>query len=61
MGALAPYTIGYGAMLPNVGIGSALALTSAFFLAGAVLIMFFADTSRKQFGDDVANGGRESG
>lgn len=47
MGALAPYTIGYVATLPNVGIGSALALTSAFFLAGAVLIMFFADTSRK--------------
>jgi len=48
MGALAPYTIGAVAQLPNVGIGSALALTSAFFLAGAVLIMFFADTSRKQ-------------
>ena len=48
MGALAPYTIGYIATLPNVGIGSALALTSAFFLAGAVLIMFFADTSKKQ-------------
>jgi len=47
MGALAPYTIGYVATLPNVGIGSALALTSAFFLAGAVLILFFADTSRK--------------
>lgn len=48
MGALAPYTIGYVATLPNVGIGSALGLTSAFFLAGAVLIMFFADTSTKQ-------------
>ena len=47
LGALAPYTIGYVATLPNVGIGSALALTSAFFLAGAVLILFFADTSRK--------------
>ena len=47
MGALAPYTIGAVASLPNVGIGSALALTSAFFLAGAVLIMFFPDTSRK--------------
>jgi MFS family permease len=51
MGALAPYTIGYIATLPNVGIGSALALTSAFFLAGAVLIMFFADTSRKPLGE----------
>ena len=50
LGALAPYTIGYVATLPNVGIGSALALTSAFFLAGAVLIMFFADTSRKALG-----------
>ena len=48
IGALAPYTIGYVATLPNVGIGSALALTSAFFLAGALLIMFFADTSKKQ-------------
>lgn len=47
MGALAPYTIGHVATLPNVGIGSALALTSAFFLAGAVLIMFFADRSQK--------------
>lgn len=46
LGALAPYTIGFVATLPNVGIGSALALTSAFFLAGAVLIMFFADTSK---------------
>ncbi len=47
LGAMAPYTIGYVATLPNVGIGSALGLTSAFFLAGAVLIMFFADTSKK--------------
>lgn len=47
LGALAPYTIGYVATMPNVGIGSALALTSAFFLGGAVLILFFADTSRK--------------
>jgi len=48
LGALAPYTIGYVAMLPGIGIGSALALTSAFFLAGAVLILFFADTSKAQ-------------
>ena len=48
MGALAPYTIGAVAQMPNVGIGSALALTSAFFLAGAVLIMFFADTSKQR-------------
>jgi MFS family permease len=51
MGALAPYTIGFVATLPNVGIGSALALTSAFFLAGAVLILFFADTSREQLAE----------
>jgi MFS family permease len=46
MGALAPYTIGYVATLPNVGIGSALALTSAFFLAGSILILFFPDRSK---------------
>ncbi len=46
MGALAPYTIGYAATLPGIGIGSALALTSAFFIAGAVLILFFPDTSK---------------
>lgn len=45
LGALAPYTIGYLATLPRVGIGSALALTSAFFLAGAVLIMAFPERS----------------
>ncbi len=43
LGALAPYTIGYLATLPRVGIGSALALTSAFFVAGAVLILAFPD------------------
>ncbi|MGQ0647532.1 MAG: MFS transporter [Gemmatimonadaceae bacterium] len=48
LGALAPYTIGYLATLPDIGIGSALAVTSAFFLAGALLILFFPDTSRKQ-------------
>jgi MFS family permease len=53
LGALAPYTIGYVASLPNVGIGSALALTSAFFLAGAVLIMFFADTSKRPLAGTV--------
>jgi MFS family permease len=48
MGALAPYTIGYLATLPRVGIGSALGVTSAFFLAGALLILLFPDTSRGQ-------------
>ena len=33
LGAMAPYTIGYLATLPGVGIGSALGLTSAFFVA----------------------------
>ncbi|MBV6522306.1 MAG: putative metabolite transport protein YjhB [Gemmatimonadaceae bacterium] len=43
MGALAPFTIGYLATLPRVGIGSALALTSAFFVTGAALIMAFPE------------------
>ncbi|MGH7712070.1 MAG: MFS transporter [Gemmatimonadaceae bacterium] len=47
LGAMAPYTIGFVATLPNVGIGSALALTSAFFLAGSGLILLFPDTSRQ--------------
>jgi MFS family permease len=45
LGALAPYTIGVLATVPVIGIGSALALTSAFFLLGAVLIFAFRDTS----------------
>ncbi|MGH7471099.1 MAG: MFS transporter [Longimicrobiales bacterium] len=45
MGALAPYTIGALATIPNIGIGSALAVTSAFFLTGAVLIFALPDTS----------------
>jgi MFS family permease len=48
LGALAPYTIGAVATIPGVGIGSALALTSAFFLAGALLILFFPDTSTER-------------
>lgn len=47
LGALAPYTIGAVAQLPHVGIGSALGLTSAFFLAGAGLILAFPDRSRE--------------
>jgi hypothetical protein len=34
-----------------VGIGSALAVTSAFFLAAALLILFFPDTSGQQLED----------
>jgi MFS family permease len=45
LGALAPYTIGALATIPNIGIGSALAVTSAFFLAGAVLILFLPETN----------------
>jgi len=44
-GALAPYTIGAVATLPGVGIGLALATTSAFFLLGAVLILTLPDRS----------------
>ncbi len=51
LGALAPYTIGFVATMPNVGIGSALALTSAFFLAGSGLILLFPDTSRQALAD----------
>jgi hypothetical protein len=45
LGALAPYTIGALATVPRIGIGSALALTSAFFLAGALLILALPDRS----------------
>jgi MFS family permease len=45
LGALAPYTIGVLATVPRIGIGSALALTSAFFLVGAVLILALPDTT----------------
>jgi MFS family permease len=51
LGALAPYTIGALATIPNIGIGSALAVTSAFYLCGAALIMFFPDTSNQPLAD----------
>jgi len=44
-GALAPFTIGAVATLPGIGIGLALATTSAFFLLGAVLIVTLPDRS----------------
>jgi MFS family permease len=44
-GALAPYTIGTVATLPGIGIGLALATTSAFFLLGALLICTLPDRS----------------
>jgi len=40
--ALAPYTI--GVLADHYGVGSALAVTSAFFLAGAGLIYFLPET-----------------
>jgi MFS family permease len=45
LGALAPFTIGKLATVPNIGIGSALAVTSGFFLLGAILVLTLPDTS----------------
>jgi MFS family permease len=50
-GALAPYTIGALATIPRIGLGSALALTSAFFLAGGVLILALPDRSGQRLDD----------
>jgi hypothetical protein len=47
LGAIAPFTI--GVLAQEVGIGSALALTSAFFLAGACLILLLPDTTGTRF------------
>jgi MFS family permease len=44
-GAFAPYTIGALSDLPGVGIGLALATTSAFFLVAACLIFTLPDRS----------------
>jgi MFS family permease len=44
-GAIAPFTIGAAATLPGVGIGLALALTSAFFLMAALLVLTLPDRS----------------
>lgn len=46
LSALAPFTI--GALADQYGIGSALALTSAFFLAGAGLIFLLPETRGQQ-------------
>ncbi|HTJ24216.1 MAG TPA: MFS transporter [Gemmatimonadaceae bacterium] len=46
LGALAPYVIGVLATIPHVGIASALAVTSAFYLAAAALVFAFPDRSR---------------
>lgn len=47
-GAVAPYTIGALATLPGIGIGLALASTSAFFLLGAALIFTLPDRSGQE-------------
>jgi MFS family permease len=44
-GAIAPYTIGAVATLPGIGIGLALGVTSAFFLAAALLVFTLPDRS----------------
>jgi MFS family permease len=44
-GAVAPYTIGELLKQPGVGIGTALSITSAFFLLAAVLIFTLPDRS----------------
>ena len=44
-GAAAPYTIGKLATLPGIGIGIALASTSAFFLLAALLVFALPDRS----------------
>lgn len=44
-GAAAPYTIGAIATLPGIGIGLAMATTSAFFLAAALIILALPDRS----------------
>jgi MFS family permease len=48
LGALAPFTIGTLATLPRVGIGSALGVTSAFFLLGAALLYTLPDTAGRE-------------
>jgi MFS family permease len=44
-GAIAPFTIGAIATLPGIGIGLALGVTSAFFLAAALLVCTLPDRS----------------
>lgn len=48
LGALAPFTIGAIATMPQFGIGTAIALTSAFFLAGAVLMYALPDAGGRE-------------
>ncbi|HYL99746.1 MAG TPA: MFS transporter, partial [Blastocatellia bacterium] len=46
LSALAPFTI--GALATHRGIGPALALTSAFFIAGSLLALLMPETRGKQ-------------
>ena len=48
LGALAPFTNGAIATMPQFGIGTAIALTSAFFLAGAVLMYALPDAGGRE-------------
>jgi MFS family permease len=48
LGGLAPYTV--GALALTRGIGPALALTSAFFIAGALMILTLPETRGNQIG-----------
>jgi hypothetical protein len=47
-GAAAPYTIGAVATLPGIGIGLALATTSAFFVLAALLVFTLPDRSGQE-------------
>jgi hypothetical protein len=47
-GALAPYVIGVLATIPGIGIGLAMATTSAFFLTAALLIFTLPDRSGQE-------------
>jgi MFS family permease len=49
LSALAPFTV--GALAESQGIGPALALTSGFFLAGAVMILLVPHTRGRAFDD----------
>jgi hypothetical protein len=44
-GAVAPFSIGQILSLPGVGIGTALSITSAFFLLAALLVFTLPDRS----------------
>jgi MFS family permease len=46
LGALSPFVIGVLATVPRIGIASALSLTSAFYLAAAVVVFALPDQSR---------------